>query len=212
MEVNVSPNGANVSLDGVLIGRGDTTRVLPAGQYTLRVSAAGYQDFQQTVNIQNGQTTRVNASLQQQQVNGTLQVFAPEGASVSIDGVLIGRGNTSRVVPAGQYTVRVTLNGFQDFQQVVNIQAGQTTTVQANLQQIAREGTLIVRSNIAGARVFINGNEVGTINSNGNLTVQGLPIGSHELVLIAPGYRASVQTFSINGGQTTTVTANLTRL
>ena len=212
LEVNVSPNGANVSLDGVLIGRGDTSRVLPAGQYTLRVSAAGYQDFQQTVNIQNGQTTRVNASLQQQQVNGTLQVFAPEGASVSIDGVLIGRGNTSRVVPAGQYTVRVTLNGFQDFQQVVNIQAGQTTTVQANLQQIAREGTLIVRSNIAGARVFINGNEVGTINSNGNLTVQGLPIGSHELVLIAPNYRASVQTFSINGGQTTTVTANLTRL
>ena len=212
LQVNVNPDGASVSLDGVLIGRGDTNRVLPAGQYTLRVSAAGYQDFQQTVNIQNGQTTRVNASLQQTQINGTLQVFAPEGSSVSIDGVLIGRGNTTRVVPAGQYTVRVTLNGFQDFQQVVNIGNGQTVNVQANLQPIAREGTLIVRSNVAGARVFINGNEVGVINSNGSLTVQGLPIGSHELVVIAPGFRASVQTFSINGGQTTTVTANLNRL
>ena len=159
LQVNVNPDGANVSLDGVLIGRGDTNRVLPAGQYTLRVSAAGYQDFQQTVNIQNGQTTRVNASLQQAQVNGTLQVFAPEGASVTLDGVLIGRGNTSRVVPAGQYTVRVTLNGFQDFQQVVNIGNGQTVNVQVNLQPIAREGTLVVRSNVAGARVFINGND-----------------------------------------------------
>ena len=212
LQVNVNPNGANVSLDGVLIGRGDTDRVLPAGQYTLRVSAAGYQDFQQTITIQNGQTLRVNVSLQQQQVNGTLQVLAPAGSSITLDGVLIGRGNLNRVVPAGQYTVRVTLNGFQDFQQVVNVQAGQTTTVQANLQPIANDGTLIVRSNIAGARVFINGNEVGVINSNGSLTVQGLPIGSHELVLIAPNYRASVQTFSINGGQTTTVTANLTRL
>lgn len=212
LQVNVNPDGANVSIDGVLIGRGDTTRVLPAGQYTLRVSAAGYQDFQQTITIQNGQTLRVNVSLQQQQVNGTLQVFAPEGSSVTLDGVLIGRGDTSRVVPAGQYTVRVTLNGFQDFQQVVNIGNGQTVNVQVNLQPIAREGTLVVRSNIAGARVFINGNEVGVINSNGSLTVQGLPIGSHELVLIAPNYRASVQTFSINGGQATTVTANLSRL
>ena len=212
LQVNVNPDGANVSLDGVLIGRGDTNRVLPAGQYTLRVSAAGYQDFQQTVTIQNGQITRVNASLQQVQVNGTLQVLAPAGSSVTLDGVLIARGNTNRVVPAGQYTVRVTLNGFQDFQQVVNVQAGQTTTVQANLQPIANEGTLIVRSNVAGARVFINGNEVGVINANGSLTVQGLPIGSHELVVIAPGFRASVQTFSINGGQTTTVTSSLARL
>ena len=213
LEVNVSPNGANVSIDGVLIGRGDTTRVLPAGQYTLRVSAAGFQDFQQTVNIQNGQTTRANVTLQPiQQVNGNLQIIAPAGSNVSIDGVLIARGNTNRVLPAGQYTVRVTLNGFQDFQQVVNVQAGQITTVQANLQPIANDGTLVVRSNVAGARVFINGNEVGVINSSGSLTVQGLPIGSHELVLIAPGFRASVQTFSINGGQTTTVTSNLTRL
>ena len=136
---------------------------------------------------------------------GTLVVNVnSNGANVSLDGVLIGRGDTSRVVPAGQYTVRVTLNGFQDFQQVVNIGNGQTVNVQVNLQPIAREGTLVVRSNIAGARVFINGNEVGVINSNGSLTVQGLPIGSHELVLIAPNYRASVQTFSINGGQATT--------
>ena len=212
LQVNVNPNGANVSLDGVLIGRGDTNRVLPAGQYTLRVSLGGFQDFQQTVNIQNGQTTRVNADLQQVQVNGNLQIIAPAGSSVSIDGVLIARGNTNRVIPAGQYTVRVTLNGFQDFQQVVNVQAGQTTTVQANLQPIANDGTLVVRSNVAGARVFINGNEVGVINQNGSLTVQGLPIGSHELVVIAPGFRASVQNFSINGGQTTTVTANLNRL
>lgn len=212
LQVNVNPNGANVSLDGVLIGRGDTNRVLPAGQYTLRVSLGGFQDFQQTVNIQNGQTTRVNADLQQVQVNGNLQIIAPAGSSVSIDGVLVARGNTNRVIPAGQYTVRVTLNGFQDFQQVVSVQAGQTTTVQANLQPIANDGTLVVRSNVAGARVFINGNEVGVINSNGSLTVQGLPIGSHELVVIAPGFRASVQTFSINGGQTTTVTSNLNRL
>jgi hypothetical protein len=210
--VNVNPNGANVYVDGVLVGRGDLRLNIPAGNRTVRVTASGFQDFQQSVTVFGGQTTTVNANLQPVQVNGTLNILAPNGSSVYIDGVLVGNGNVSRNIPAGTRTVRVTLDGFQDFQQTVTVRNGQTTTVQANLQPVQRDGTLFIRSNVPGARIFINGNEIGVVGQDGSLSIQGLPAGSHELVLIAPNYRAFVVTFTINGGQTTSLTANLTRL
>jgi Domain of unknown function (DUF4384)/PEGA domain len=214
LSVNVSPNvNANVYVDGVLVGRGDTRINIPAGQHTVRVTANGYQEFQQTVNIVGGQGITVSANLQPIQQNGRLIVNVNSvNANVYVDGVLVGRGDTTLNIPAGQRTVRVTLDGFEDFQQTVNIGNGQTVTVNANLQPIVREGSLVIRSNIAGARVFINGNEVGQIGQDGSLTVGNLPAGSHELVLIAPGYRAFVTNFSINAGQVTQISANLNRL
>jgi Domain of unknown function (DUF4384)/PEGA domain len=214
LAINVSPNiNANVYVDGVLVGRGDTRINIPAGQRTIRVSANGYEDFQQTVNVVGGQTTTVNANLRQIQQNGVLVVNVnSNNANVYVDGVLVGRGDTRINIPSGQRTVRVTLDGFEDFQQVVTVFNGQTTTVNVSLQPIVREGTLVVRSNIAGARVFINGNEVGAIGQDGSLTVNNLPAGSHELVVIAPGYRAFVSNFSINAGQVTQITASLNRL
>jgi hypothetical protein len=214
LAINVSPNiNANVYVDGVLVGRGDTRINVPAGQRTVRVTANGYQDFQQTVSVSGGTLTTVNANLQPIQQNGVLVVNVnSNNANVYVDGVLVGRGDTRINIPAGQRTVRVTLDGFEDFQQVVTVFNGQTTTVNVNLQPVAREGTLVVRSNIAGARVFINGNEVGAIGQDGTLAIGNLPAGSHELVVIAPGYRAFVTNFSINAGQTTSITASLNRL
>ena len=212
LAVNVNPNNANVYVDGVLVGKGDTRINIPAGQRNVRVTANGYQEFNQTVNIQAGQTVSVTANLVAIQQNGVLQVFAPNGAAIYVDGVLVGRGNLSLNIPAGTRNVRVTLDGYQEFQQTVTIQNGQTVTVTANLTPIAREGSLLIRSNIPGARVFINGNEIGVIGQDGTLSVQGLPSGSHELTLVAPNYRTFTANFNISGGQTTQITAQMSRL
>ncbi len=214
LSVNVSPNvNANVYLDGVLIGRGDVRVNVPAGQHTVRVTASGYQEFQQTINVSNGGQTNVSANLVQIQQNGRLVVNVnSNNANVYVDGVLVGRGDLSINIPAGAHTVKVTLDGFETFQQNITVQNGQTTTINVNLQPIVQDGTLVVRSNVAGARVFVNGNEVGTIGQDGSLTVTGLPAGSHEVTVVAPGFRSFVSNFNINGGQTTGVNANLSRI
>ncbi len=208
--VQVTPNNATVFIDGVRAGNGDMTLQVAPGQHSVRVTANGFQDFNQTVNVGAGANVVVNANLQAIVQNGVLQVIAPNGAQVIVNGSSIGTGTGQITVPAGQYTVRVVLNGFQDYSTTVTVQAGQTTTVRADLQSLA--GSLVVRSNVANARVFINGNDVGVVGNDGVLRVNDLPVGNHEVTIVAPGFRTQVQQFSIRAGGVTEIFANLVRL
>ena len=208
--VQVTPNTATVFIDGVRAGNGDMTLQVAPGQHSVRVTANGFQDFNQTVNVGSGANVVVNANLQATIQSGVLQVIAPNGAQVFVNGSSIGAGTGQITVPAGQYTVRVVLNGFQDYSTTVSVQAGQTTTVRADLQSLA--GSLVVRSNVANARVFINGNDVGVVGNDGVLRVNDLPVGNHEVTIVAAGFRTQVQQFSIRAGGVTEIFANLVRL
>jgi Domain of unknown function (DUF4384)/PEGA domain len=205
-----NPSSADVYVDNVRVGRGTTSVNIPAGQHNVRVSANGFQDFSTNINVTAGGTVTVRATLTPTVQNGTLVINTTQGASVFVDGVRVGTGNTQIVIPSGAHNVRVTLEGYQDFNASVNVRANQTTTVDARLQGL--QGQLVVRSQIATARVFINGEEVGRIGNDGGIRIQNLPAGTHELVVIAPGYRAFVTNFTIQPGQVTEIFANLPRI
>lgn len=143
---------------------------------------------------------------------GNVQVVTTPGANVYIDGQLVGQAPLNFSANAGQRQIRISLDGYRDYTATINVVGGRTTVVNAPLQAIPREGTLVVRSNVAGALVFINGNQVGRIGSNGTLTVTRLPVGNHEVVVIAPGFRAFVQAFTVQPGQVTNLIANLFRI
>jgi len=56
---------------------------------------------------------------------------------------------------------------------------------------------------VTGALIFVDGRQVGSIQNGGlNLNVTQ---GSHEIVLIAPGYRTFVQTYNVTQGGTITI-------
>ena len=88
------------------------------------------------------------------------------------------------------------------------IRAGQDTRVDATLrdQADARGG------NVGGARVFLDGREVGVVPSgSGRLTLRDLDDGVYELTLLAPGYRTIVQEVRVQAGRTASVTLRLNR-
>lgn len=65
------------------------------------------------------------------------------------------------------------------------------------------QSTVVVQANVGGAMVFIDGSQVGTIpNGTGRLQVSNVQPGSHELVVIAPGFATYVTTFNAQGGGT----------
>jgi hypothetical protein len=210
ISVNVSPSNATVFVDGVRVGTGSQSVTVAPGQHSVRVTANGYTDFNQTVNVNAGANVPVQANLQAIIQNGILQVNVPNGAQVFINGALVGSNSGRITVPAGQVSVRVTLPGFQDFNATVTIQANQVNTVNADLQPLA--GSLLVRGNVANSTVYINGNEVGRIGNDGVLRVNNLPVGNHELTVVAPGHRTLVLQFSIRAGAVTEIFATLTRL
>ncbi|WP_034383259.1 DUF4384 domain-containing protein [Deinococcus sp. YIM 77859] len=133
-------------------------------------------------------------------------------ATVILNGQRLGSANTtfSNIRP-GTYPVRVQAPGFRDYTTTITIRAGLTTNLNVEFAQIVtpapapvNEVTLSIRSPLNGARVFVDGREVGTIRG-GSLSVE-VDRGSHEVVLIAPGYRTFVQTYNVQRDSQITVT------
>lgn len=131
----------------------------------------------------------------------------PSGANVFLDGMLVGQTPVSFTATAGQHNIRITLSGFMDYQRTFSLRAGERITLNVSLQRA--QGSLSVRNAPSNALLFVNGTSRGQVGNIGRL---GLPAGSYEVVVIAPGYHAYVTTVTIQGGQATEVGAQLSRL
>ncbi|MDL2345573.1 PEGA domain-containing protein [Deinococcus sp. MIMF12] len=134
-------------------------------------------------------------------------------ATVTLNGQRLGSANTTfSSIRPGTYPVRVQAPGYRDFTTTITVRAGVTTNLNVDFAQavtpapapIVNQFTLSIRSNVANARVFVDGREVGTIR-NGGLSVS-VARGSHEVVLIAPGFRTFVNTYNVTRNAQITIT------
>lgn len=133
------------------------------------------------------------------------------GATVLLNNQNLGKANrTYSSLRPGSYNLRVRARGFSDYTTNVTISPNKTTNI--NVQFAVRPPvpstySVTLRSVNEGARVFVNGEEKGLIR--GGKLVLNLPAGVHEMVLIQPGYRTSVNSYRINkSGQ---ITMNMRR-
>ncbi len=123
------------------------------------------------------------------------QRLASLDISANVEGALIvdskprgtlPRTTALRVLP-GEHRVRVVKEGYQTFEQVVALQAGQTRALDAKLDPLAGLGALRVeRSDAGAAELWIDGKPAGTTPWEGTLSV-----GPH-LVQVIAGDRGSM--------------------
>ncbi|WP_216319184.1 PEGA domain-containing protein [Deinococcus aestuarii] len=125
-------------------------------------------------------------------------------ATVILNGQRLGGANVTYTnIAPGTYPVRVQAPGFRDYTTTISVRAGSTTNLNVEFAQavtpapvVSGQFTLSIRSRIEGARVFVDGQEVGTIRG-GVLSVT-VPRGGREVVLIAPGYRTFIGNYNVN--------------
>ncbi len=206
LDITSSPSGAAAFVDGQFVGYTPVRFGTRSGSHEVRVELSGYNAFTTTVNLSGGQTARVDASLSQVRRTGTVAFNSqPQGAQVYVSGQLLGTTPTSALsFDEGSYQARFVLPGYNDATVNFSVGAGASQTVTATLQ--AQAGGLSVRANVGGALVFVNGQQVGSIpNGSGRLDIGNLPSGTHELVVISPGFRTFLQEFQVRAGQTTEV-------
>lgn len=155
--VSSEPAGASVYLDdqyrGVTTEGGDLQLTgVQAGVHTLSLRLAGYDEYRTTVQVTPDTTVQVRPRLTASAgttvtatptvvgTRGSIQANStPTGARVTVDGSF--RGMTPTVItdlPAGPHTVRFTLEGYVEREQQVEVQAGQTATLTANLTPLTQ--------------------------------------------------------------------------
>lgn len=91
---------------------------------------------------------------------GVLKVNSSvEGAKVFIDGVEEGKTPFIKMLPPGRYRVRVVKSGYEEVEKEIIVLSGKVATFEAIL--VKNTGSLEIKTNIAGIRVFMEDKEIG---------------------------------------------------
>jgi predicted Ser/Thr protein kinase len=150
-------DGAQVFVDGPLKGitlsDGSIQLALDPGVHSIRLTKPGYSDsapISVTV-AANHQATipftlaHSNSAAPPTESNAFVSIQSTPGAAVSIDNAPQGqtdaRGSLFLQVKPGSHALAISLNGYQTFNQGVNLKAGQSSNVIAALQAIAKPST-----------------------------------------------------------------------
>jgi len=214
--VTSNPSGASAVLDNGYdqVVTPGTFYTVSTGWHTVQVSAAGYQPYSTSIQVNSGSTSNVYASLTPNTQTGAISISSiPKGASVYVDGIF--KGMTNLIVgelSVGTHTVSLKEAGYQTWTSNIAVNYGQTTYMTATLTPVSNPttGDLQVRSTPPGAAVYLNSNYQGTTVSSGPLDITGLIPGTYNVVMKKSGYLDYSTTTTIVAGTTAQISASLT--
>jgi hypothetical protein len=123
--------GAEVFIDGAVIGMAPQRRELPPGLHIVIVQKPGYPEFKREVMLVQGQIVDVVAEMK---AVGRVMVMAPPGAAIMVDGQLVGR---TPMMPAevsvGEHILDVRHPNFLEFRQTIKVEGGKTANFEIAL-------------------------------------------------------------------------------
>ncbi|GAB5541458.1 MAG: hypothetical protein SangKO_012180 [Sandaracinaceae bacterium] len=213
LRVSTDPPGAEVRVDGVVVGLSPLVHEVDAERaHVVEVSAADDSvsgrrevvlaaDEIREVRFEGGAPPR-----------GRLRVLSsPGGATVRIDGALAGTTPLEAYVAPGRHEVRASLDGFEDAEDEVELSGPEETAVlsfaltaeprdRAPPERPRGAGVLMI-STTPWSEVYLGGRHLGTTP----LANVRLPAGRHVLSLRHPGRPARRHPVSIRAGRTTRV-------
>ncbi|WP_292395686.1 DUF3344 domain-containing protein [Methanoculleus sp. UBA303] len=135
-----TPTGAAIWLDG--IDTGMTTNAIlenvAAGEHTVTVKKAGYADASMIVTVVDDGTAVAHFTLTEPA--GIIAVTSsPDGARIVLDGAETGETTNATLtnVPVGTHTVRVSLDGYLDAEEIVTVASGEIAAVHVDLDTSA---------------------------------------------------------------------------
>ncbi len=223
LKMSTTPFGASMYLNNAKIGTiTPFSYCANAGSQLLKFTLSSYQDNTQTVNVLQGQTTTVAATLVPIPIptTGTLTVNSNPASKVYVDvSTSYDMAGTQSRMPKGTTPFSSTLTngvhnvlvggiqGYQNYTTTVTINGGQTTDL--GTISLLSNPVLSVSSTPSGARINLQTIEGSWMNWFGNTpsTISALSPNTYTLKLTLTGYRDYIQTISMVAGQTTNVDA-----
>ncbi|MCS7057627.1 MAG: PEGA domain-containing protein [Meiothermus sp.] len=137
LQVGSDPQGAQVLLNGRLVGYTPLNLSLAPGSYELELRLAGYQPFRATLRLASGQTLPVSANLKP--LRGSLEISTNTEARIFLDGQEVGqtRGGFLRLddLEPAAFQLVALAPGFRAEVREVRVEAGRTLQVRLNLSR-----------------------------------------------------------------------------
>jgi hypothetical protein len=171
---------------------------LPAGTHTVKITAGGYKPLSSTVQVCGKKITEVDftpvklVSLGNTGINpGVVMVTTTTTTAASGSGGNSQSGGAFSNVPLPTTTVPAAGS-------TVSAPAGSSVTQASVPAQPDTLGTLSVKTDPAGAFIFIDGVQRGVTPA----TIPGIPAGTHTLLLKLDGYQDISTPVTISAGRT----------
>jgi hypothetical protein len=215
------PNKVEVYLDDNYMGRTpiNLDRITP-GQHRIRFVMDGYQELSQNITVSPSRTSTFSANLVPipEYGTGSLSIYCNEaGANIYLDGTYKGRTSGRDLVELenikqGYYELMVTKEGYQDWVSTILVISNQTQSISTYLAPIARQGSITIRSNVSGAKVFVNGTYMLTTSSSQVKTLEDMEEGLYEITLTNDGYRTWVEEIDVYAGEVTPIDVRMSKI
>ncbi len=191
-----TPVAARVLVAGKDVGPAPGAVRLPAGRHEVLVSAPRHLPFKATVDIQ---------GMEQQQTLVAKLVAAwapvtvltePTGATVLVDGTAQGATPAQLELDAGTHRVELRHPGFKNWVTDVQVVASQPQTL-GPVQLGLPDGTLVVRTDPAGASVSVGG----AFRGRAPVTLDVRPDVALALVASREGYEPATTQLTVGAGE-----------
>lgn len=211
------PPGATVyvdSPDSTPVGVTPITAArVPRGAHTLIFRLANYEEARLSVNVARRRET-FRAVLR---ALGSIEVSAANegarGASVTVDGQPVAGGILQTVplrvdnLPPGRHQIRAMRDGFNQFEQWVEVQGGQVVRVPIILERSApTTGSILVAADVEGAPIFIDGRPTGLVTT---AVIDDVPAGNHVVEVRPSDGTPFTQTIVVEAGRRAEVRARV---
>jgi len=203
LQVVTSPGGADLYIDDIYKGKTSTVvGSIATGTHVVVLKHYGYQDINGKVIIEEGTTTYIRISSD------------PAGAGIYIDGTYNGVTHAGELttftgIAPGPHSVELKLSNYQGYSETVEIVAGMTSTISANLAgspNPAPYASVEIISVPSGASVFLDN----ALQGITPLTLPSVPVGKHTLSIRMTGYSDYSTMIQLSPGQSALISAALT--
>jgi hypothetical protein len=206
LALDSDPEAAEIEIDGKSYGNTPFKDFLEQGQHKIRLEKNGYKPYEKIVTVNRDETTEVLAKMET--LPGSLSIESePTGAALFINGIDYGVTPYKRdVIDAGDYTVRLSKEGYDTLEQTVTVHPGEpmdrTFTLDSNL------GAIVLSVNPPGVNIYLDGRFVCRTEPEGKsrdvskrVTIKNLPAGDHTITVSNKHAKPDVKNITVTLGK-----------
>ncbi|MEM9073040.1 MAG: PEGA domain-containing protein [Myxococcota bacterium] len=211
LSVETNPSDARITLrvGGSVIAQGQSpfAETLDEGDYEISVEHPDYRTVTRTMRVRPGKVYVAILELSQGEFLGFLRVVSdPPGANVFLDNReegAVGQTPYSNPVPTGEHRIWVERPGYGVEERTVEIGLGEQITERLELERVTY-GRLRVIANTPGAKVLIDGREVGEVPYEGQVDA-----GLRRVTVTHDGMKDWEEDVDVQRGQLTPIRVRL---